>query len=651
MPTKKKSTSQITGFTSTAARDAAVSSGRISASAASSLPTGSSSSNRSSGGSSNSTNTVNYNSNTGQALKKGESFVDNATGQRFTQGEAFSPTAYTTARTTGSTASASSNTYKVTNNPVATYGENSASIKALQQQLNAKGANLKVDGMYGPLTAAAVAKWGGSTTQSALTAGTEDEDLGTPYVSPDQKLITDAQAKLAKIDKEREDAYKKFVKDTNAIIRGSVPLSTAQQAQVDGLSSQYRQLIDQQTTQNVASGGIANVRGYQTGSAEYDPSFQTKVIGSIFTAGVNKVADLNTKMASSVGELTQAFKDDNIKAVKDAYDAYKEYEKERATALQSLIDDAQANIKDYYDRVTTPLQELAENARNAGAPTDVVERILNSGSLAQGYREAGDYAVGGTGIIGEYNFYKAQAIASGQTPMSFDNYQDKDANRKKSIAAAAYGAGYSNTTVTKIQQIAGQFDNEQVVKDYNVTSTQVNFIKDLGGTPTDDIARVYAFAKVMDPNSVVREGEYKTVQDYAQAVWQAAGLKGVRVFANTGFLTNQARSFMNNTLTARLKTQERTYRNIYDEYGRRIDKISGGSDGKEFLTDYSKGYNPVGETVANEASSEATLSSYITLHPNEREAIGAKKATLMQQLGLPDISVSEFLSYYPEYKQ
>ena len=46
------------------------------------------------GSSKNSTNTVNFNSNTGQALKTGESFIDNATGQRFTQGDIFSPSTY-----------------------------------------------------------------------------------------------------------------------------------------------------------------------------------------------------------------------------------------------------------------------------------------------------------------------------------------------------------------------------------------------------------------------------------------------------------------------------------------------------------------------------------------------------------------------------
>jgi len=39
----------------------------------------------------------------------------------------------------------------------------------------------------------------------------------------------------------------------------------------------------------------------------------------------------------------------------------------------------------------------------------------------------------GSGTIGEYNFYAAQEKAAGRTPMSFNQYQTMDANRKRSI--------------------------------------------------------------------------------------------------------------------------------------------------------------------------------------------------------------------------
>ena len=45
----------------------------------------------------------------------------------------------------------------------ATPGSNNSAVGALQKSLNAKGANLTVDNKYGPLTAAAYAKYGGSS--------------------------------------------------------------------------------------------------------------------------------------------------------------------------------------------------------------------------------------------------------------------------------------------------------------------------------------------------------------------------------------------------------------------------------------------------------------------------------------------------------
>lgn len=47
----------------------------------------------------------------------------------------------------------------------------SATVKALQTSLNLKGANLKVDGIQGPLTNAAIAKYGGSSSAPKITSG------------------------------------------------------------------------------------------------------------------------------------------------------------------------------------------------------------------------------------------------------------------------------------------------------------------------------------------------------------------------------------------------------------------------------------------------------------------------------------------------
>src|SRR3990167_4204690 len=58
-------------------------------------------------------------------------------------------------------------TYKPSTNTDSTkvtYGTKGADVLALQKSLNAKGAGLKEDSMYGPLTQAAVAKYGGQAS-------------------------------------------------------------------------------------------------------------------------------------------------------------------------------------------------------------------------------------------------------------------------------------------------------------------------------------------------------------------------------------------------------------------------------------------------------------------------------------------------------
>lgn len=62
-------------------------------------------------------------------------------------------------------------TYKPSTNTdptKATYGTSGADVSALQKSLNDKGANLALDGKYGPLTQAAYAKYGATTTPAPV---------------------------------------------------------------------------------------------------------------------------------------------------------------------------------------------------------------------------------------------------------------------------------------------------------------------------------------------------------------------------------------------------------------------------------------------------------------------------------------------------
>ncbi len=167
--------------------------------------------------------------------------------------------------------------------------------------------------------------------------------------------------------------------------------------------------------------------------------------------------------------------------------------------------------------------------------------------------------------------------------------------QKREQLRQQFGGQQGTTTlpkalVTPVQTIANSFDNEQIVKNYNTAQEGYQTLQSIGvntSSPADDIAFIYAFAKIMDPNSVVREGEYNTIQKYAQTWADNFGFSAKRIFANTNFLSSKAKQKMLNALTPKVNTIQGQYDNIYREYGRRIDNLTGMNNGTDFLTQYS----------------------------------------------------------------
>lgn len=322
----------------------------------------------------------------------------------------------------------------------------------------------------------------------------------------------------------------KQVQDTILNIQnGTIPLNAGEQAQVEALKQQFQQLIDQQGLVNKGAEGTANIRGYQTGAAEYDPSFQVKTIGTIVTTGLNKIADLNIKMAGAVAELTSSLKDKNIAAVKDAWGIYQTAYKERKDALTKTIEESQKVMenarKEQYERVTKPIQDIDIELAKMGAPAAIRSAVINSKNVGEAISNAGDWLQTGTGIVGEYLFYKRQAEMARQVPMSFDDYQTVDANRKKSIAAAGLGGGgLSSKEATIFNSIVDKYNKSPLVAAKDRTVVLQGIIDQLRKNPSNGTAQLslaYGYIQALDTyQSAVREGELGLVNSIDSKVGQ-----------------------------------------------------------------------------------------------------------------------------------
>jgi len=149
--------------------------------------------------------------------------------------------------------------------------------------------------------------------------------------------------------------------------------------------------------------------------------------------------------------------------------------------------------------------------------------------------------------------------------------------------------GLTNQQIDNISPLVSQFQSSPIVQNYNTIGEGYNFVKSLSDkttNPADDQALIYALAKALDPGSVVREGEYATVQKYAQS-WAKAYGKGVsQALAGTGFLSESARKNIKSTIESRFNASQTSYQNLYTETSRRINLIGNTDKGNLLLNNY-----------------------------------------------------------------
>lgn len=276
----------------------------------------------------------------------------------------------------------------------------------------------------------------------------------TPAPTPAETDLSNAKAERDKANADWEAAVAPINAAISGIVNGTVPLTAGEQAQVTGLQQQFGDLIKTQTLDNTNASGMANIRGYQTGSAEYDPTFQVKTIGSIVTAGQNKIADLNTRMASAVANLEQTFKANDLAAVKEQFDILQSAQQERTKAIQDTIDQANSEIaaantarQKVYDQIST----IAEDAAKNGASSDVVNKILLSTSVEGAISNAAGSLQTATGELGDFLATNRYLASIGQPQMTLKQYQNQTDLRKENVAAASRApASEKPATATQI---------------------------------------------------------------------------------------------------------------------------------------------------------------------------------------------------------
>lgn len=246
-----------------------------------------------------------------------------------------------------------------------------------------------------------------------------------------------------------------------------------------------------------------------------------------------------------------------------------------------------SNQQDFFrDAGVSSFEQAYQQGLVGDLSNDIIAEKGLVNKMANEYFDAGilptdSYEVAFQKLQGSAKYAK-ETIARGQAP---DN------------GGGQLYAGLSSATATAVRGQVAAFKTEPQVQNFATVQDGYNFsssISDNTKNPADDQALIYALAKALDPNSVVREGEYATAQKYAQS-WVNAYGKGItQAISGTGFLSLEARRNIKKTIETKYNSTKTTYDNLERQYINSISSLTGRNDGSQFLKDYS---NPTGSQV------------------------------------------------------
>lgn len=194
----------------------------------------------------------------------------------------------------------------------------------------------------------------------------------------------------------------------------------------------------------------------------------------------------------------------------------------------------------------------------------------------------------------------ATGIASQQSNMRNDAIRtglaQQDAGRdavRTGIAVRGEDRGNRNDTFDHINKLAERYGSDQTVKEYRIAVTELARALQTGDGPQADLALTYAFAKAMDPGSVVRDTE-QAMQTNSQPWFQSKVEQIKKQFGmdGAGTFTPEARAQLRQQVINGVSQRSKLYdsrRDYYSEVAKRNGfdpyEVVGEHDAKPFLPD------------------------------------------------------------------
>ena len=439
-------------------------------------------------------------------------------------------------------------------------------------------------------------------------------------------------------DEEAEETarLKKEAEDARARVQNfDVANDPALKRILDSITAQWDAKVSEMREINRRRRASMATLGVRLGS-RYTGGIESGVFGGVLSEeerqGLMRVEEIQ---ASKQQALTAA----QVAYTKQEWDKYvdlvnlaeKRYENQ-LTAVAALnkvaIEERQKIEKarqDEEQEFQKSITDISLNAAKIGAPTDTLQAISEASSVGEAIQLAGNYLQTGSGIVGEYIFYKRQAETLGQVPLSFDDYQTRDANRKISLtlAANANAGGMNTKQQTIFNQIVNNYQKSPLVAAADRALTLKNSVENIKKNPelgAAQLSLIYGYIQALDQyQSAVREGEIALNQSLL-------GIRGkLDVYASN--LENK-RILDKPTALNIAKDAERLVKTIDDAAKRKEEqfksqaRVNGIENAwNDYRSAFTASYEVANEIINDETQSKQEVIDYGTQNPDMRDKI------------------------------
>lgn len=442
--------------------------------------------------------------------------------------------------------------------------------------------------------------------EALRTSGIPEEDE-EPVETPEQQFSKQLEDYANRID----EAYNTYTSDMNKLRAGDIPLTPEEEAQMSNINRIFDELKAQQLTANKNFEKATEIAGIAAGRQRYAPEVHLGNVKKAVDDGLKKISELETKRLTTINDLKMAIRDKNYKQIGDTYDRFMEYSAQKTEALKGVYELA-AKERDRVDeivkeqikllneekkRIETEKNKIMSDATKNGAPQSVISAIGEAENIADAFNIAGEYLQSGTGIVGEYLYYKRDQERQGLVPVDFNTYQTIDANRK--AKAQSLISGLDPKIASQVDALSKGYDSSPIVKQFNDVLNKkisIDYIIDNSSGGPGDLALVFEFMKSLDPTSVVRESEYDVASKSGNPMKRVAAKIG-GYFSEGQFLPEEVREEFRNITRLKFDAIKRQYDNIRKETARKINMKTGDIDGTDYLTDYDISISDIAEDI------------------------------------------------------